>query len=140
MLKNALIFVKYFSLQLRQRMQHPVPFWRQLLTIGCRYVALMSPAKTTFVRYIPPAIDGRKKNRGKEKRTRWSLAVKAAAIESYMEAKEDNSRTSVLSQDSFCMNYKFDQGTFSKWLAKSDQIIKAAGGTFITDSIQGKTQ
>ena len=53
--------------------------------------------------------------------------MKAAAIESYMEAKEDNSRTSVLSQDSFCMNYKFDQGTFSKWLAKSDQIIKAAG-------------
>jgi len=25
------------------------------------------------------------------------------------------------------MNYKFDQVTFSKWLAKSDQIIKAAG-------------
>ena len=82
-------------------MQHTVPFWQQLLTIGCRYVALMSPVKTTFVRYIPPAIDGRKKNRGKEKRTRWSLVVKAAAIEIYMEAKEDNSRTSVLSQTVF---------------------------------------
>ena len=40
-------------LQLRQRMQHPVPFWRQLFTIGCCYVALMSPVKTTFVRYVP---------------------------------------------------------------------------------------
>ena len=95
MLKNALIFVKYFSLQLWQRMQHPVPFWRQLLTIGCRYVALMSPV------YKQHSFGSRKKNRGKEKRTRWSIAVKAAAIESYMEAKEDNSRTSVLSQDSF---------------------------------------
>jgi len=36
--------------------------------------------------------DGRKKNRGKEKCTRWSLAVKAAAIESYMEAKDSQPR------------------------------------------------
>lgn len=109
----------------------PKPFWKVAishLTAGIAWAAVFDYTfgRTTFVPYVPPPTkkpDGRKGNKGSEKRNRYSIIQKAFYIEEYQFEKELDP---TLSQDAFALIRPFSQGTFSEWYSSKDTIIEQA--------------
>ena len=116
-----------------------IPFWKVVAIVGACWVAKqlqpgkLDPARMTFVRKVPvesesetkknQKVDGRKFNKGKEKRMSYANEFKARVLDEYFEAKAE---TPSLKQEAFAALYDITQGDLSKWLKNSENIYKAA--------------
>ena len=82
----------------------------------------MHPERTTFSRVVrnergSEKVDGRKNNRGSDRRQRYTNELKAKVLDEWFQNPD-------ISQDTFASLYRITQPNLNRWLSNKDNIYQ----------------